>query len=98
MGDARVMGIIFRPPVNKANDNLRAFVTEVETATGQELTIYALDNWLELYSLPADLGRGRWVRRLGLRPSGEWVWWQVNNRAAIAGIDKPVDLNAIADN
>ncbi|MGL5819186.1 MAG: GH25 family lysozyme [Phycicoccus sp.] len=84
-----------RPPPDVLEVRLRAFVAEVEAATGQRMVLYTLDAWEQRYPLPADLQRDRWVRRLALRPDGDWVWWQASNRARVDGVDGPVDLNVV---
>lgn len=84
-----------RPPREVVERRLVEFVRLVESATGREVVLYVLDNWESRYPVPQELGRGRWVRRLGLRPSGDWVWWQVHNRALVDGIDVPVDLDVV---
>ncbi|MGL5852078.1 MAG: GH25 family lysozyme [Phycicoccus sp.] len=85
-----------RPAADVLEARLRAFVTEVEAATGQQLVLYTLEAWEQRYPVPADLRRDRWVRRLALRPDGDWAWWQASNRARVDGVDGPVDLNVVA--
>lgn len=84
-----------RPPVQEVNAQVRAFMERVERAQGRPVRLYLLADWADIYPLPADLDRERWVRRLALRPDGDWAWWQVSNRARVAGVDHPVDLNVL---
>ncbi len=84
-----------RPPRDQLLAELKAYVDEVVAATDMPVTLYVIGSFEERYPIPADLARERWVRRLALRPSGDWAWWQVNNRARVHGIGTPVDLNVL---
>ncbi|MGG5260171.1 GH25 family lysozyme [Phycicoccus avicenniae] len=87
-----------RPPVEVVQQRLTAFVAAVEEETGQPVRLYLLDDFAEPYPLPDGLAdRDRWVRRLLLRPADDgWAWWQVSSRAAVDGIEGPVDLDVVS--
>lgn len=84
-----------RPPRDQLLAELKQFVDEVVAATAMPVMLYVIGSFEERYPIRADLARERWVRRLGLRPGGDWAWWQVNNRARVHGIGTPVDLNVL---
>jgi len=84
-----------RPPVEVVSARLVDFVSRVEAATGQRVLIYVADSYETRYPLPPSITRDRWVRRIGLRPDGPWVWWQVHAGASVEGISTPVDLDVI---
>ena len=85
-----------RPPVEEVNAEIEAFVELVESEIGREVVLYVLGNWEDLYPLPeAKADRPRWVRRIGLRPSGNWVLWQYSGVARVDGVRGPVDLNVL---
>jgi lysozyme len=80
-----------RPPRAQVQAQVDAFVEAVEAATGRPVVYYLLGSWADRY--PPSGERPHWVRSLLRRPGGEWLWWQVNSRARVDGIDGPVDLN-----
>lgn len=84
-----------RPPHEVVIDRLETFVEAVESGSGQRVVFYLLDNFETRYPIPPHLQRDRWERSLALRPDGDWVWWQVHNRASVDGVDGPVDLNVL---
>jgi lysozyme len=75
--------------------DVRTFVDRVETATGKPIVIYATEEFLAANEacLPK---RALWVRSLMRTPSRQWQLWQFANRARVAGITGPVDLNVWA--
>ncbi|QIM21583.1 lysozyme M1 (1,4-beta-N-acetylmuramidase) [Phycicoccus sp. HDW14] len=87
-----------RPSRAVVQERLTTFVSTVEQATGQQVRLYLLGSFEERYPLPDALAdRDRWVRRLLLRPGDDgWAWWQVSSRAAVEGIEGPVDLDVVA--
>ena len=82
-----------RPARAAVQAEIDAFVTAVESATGRQVVYYLLGPFAKAY--PPLTDRPRWVRRLGLRPGGQWVYWQAHNAARVAGVDGPVDLNVV---
>jgi lysozyme len=82
-----------RPPKATVQRQLDAFVDAVEQGTGRPVRYYVLNSWDARY--PPTRDRDRWVRSLVVRPTGSWVWWQASNRARVAGVRGPVDLNVI---
>lgn len=85
-----------RPPVEQVNAEIEAFVELVESEIGREVVLYVLGNWEDLYPVPrATADRPRWVRRIGLRPSGDWALWQFSGVARVDGVKGPVDLNVM---
>ena len=82
-----------RPPREQVQREVDTFVSTVEQATGRQVVYYLLRPWAKRY--PPLQDRPRWVRSLGRRPAGEWVWWQVHNRAVVDGVSGPVDLNVV---
>ena len=80
-----------RPPRREVQGEVDAFIDLIEEATGRPVVYYILGPWSDRY--PPTRERERWVRSLGLRSAGDWTWWQVSNRAAVDGIDGPVDLD-----
>jgi lysozyme len=82
-----------RPPREQVQAEVDAFVEAVEAATGRPVVYYLLDGWADRY--PTTTERPHWVRSMPWRPAGDWVWWQVNSRARVDGIDGPVDLNVL---
>lgn len=84
-----------RPPRAQIQAEIDAFVRVVESETGRPVTYYLLRPFEERY--PPTTARARWTRRLVFRPGGDWVWWQVSNRASVEGIDGPVDLDVVRE-
>jgi lysozyme len=82
-----------RPPRAQIQAEIQEFVRVVEGETGRPVTYYLLAPFEDRY--PPTSERARWTRRLVLRPDGDWVWWQVSNRARVNGIDGPVDLDVV---
>jgi len=82
-----------RPPREQVQQEVDDFVSTVEEATRRPLVYYVMEPWAERY--PPLQERPRWVRSLARRPAGDWVWWQVHNRAQVDGVDGPVDLNVV---
>ena len=85
-----------RPTAEQVNAEIDAFVGLVEQETRQEVTLYVLGNWEDRYPLtPAMSARPRWVRRIALRPGGDWTIWQFSGEARVDGVRGPVDLNVM---
>lgn len=82
-----------RPPRATVQRELDAFVEAVEQGTGRPVRYYVLNSWDAKY--PPTRDRQRWIRSIVVRPPGSWVWWQASNRARVAGVDGPADLNVV---
>jgi lysozyme len=82
-----------RPPRAQVQAEIQEFVRVVEAETGRPVTYYLLAPFEDRYPPTSD--RDRWTRRLVLRPAGDWVWWQVSNKARVDGIEGPVDLDVV---
>jgi lysozyme len=82
-----------RPPRAQVQAEIEEFVRVVEAETGRPVTYYLLAPFAKRY--PPSSDRDRWTRRLVFRPDGDWVWWQVSNRATVDGIEGPVDLDVV---
>lgn len=86
------------PPPDRATmlTAARAFIDRVESATGREVVVYFHPDFEAAYSLVDELDRRLWVRRVGARrPPGDWWLWQRSDRAEVAGIATPVDLDVM---
>jgi lysozyme len=87
-----------RPSRDWVEREVGAFVGAVEGRTGQPVVLYCGDDFEDRYDLcdglRDDADRPVWHRRILRRPDvpGWWVW-QFTDRAAVAGIDGPVDLD-----
>lgn len=85
-----------RPTAEEVEAEVTAFVDIVEAETGRQVVLYVLGNWEELYPVPDDKSsRPRWIRRLVLRPSGQWYIWQFSGAAKVSGVTGGVDLNVM---
>lgn len=83
-----------RPTAQAFQRELATFVDLVEEGTGQEVVVYAMDNFEARYPVDEVAQRDRWERRLFRRPpTDEWVIWQTSAMASIDGIDEPTDLD-----
>lgn len=86
------------PPPDRATmlASARTFIERVEAATDRRMVVYFHPDFEAAYGLVADLGRRLWVRRTGSTPPpGDWWMWQRSDRADVAGIDTPVDLDVL---
>jgi lysozyme len=83
-----------RPSAEAFKRELATFVDLVEQDTGQEVVLYAMDNFESRYPVDEVVQRDRWERRLFRRPpTDEWIIWQTSAVASIDGIDEPTDLD-----
>ncbi|MBX9400378.1 hypothetical protein K4L06_03580 [Lysobacter sp. BMK333-48F3] len=83
-----------RPDAAAMRAELDAFLAPVEAAYAKPALLYVTLEFFEAYraALPA---RPLWRRSILRAPdtSAAWTLWQYHNRARVAGIDGPVDLN-----
>lgn len=83
-----------RPGAAAMRAELDAFLAPVEAAYAKPALLYVTPEFFEAYraALPA---RPLWRRSILRAPdaSAAWTLWQYHNRARVAGIDGPVDLN-----
>jgi lysozyme len=85
-----------RPSRSEVEQEVRAFIGEVEDATGQEVVLYVGADFEGRYHLRDELERPIWHRRLLRRPGLDgWWMWQFTDRARVDGIDGGVDLNVM---
>ncbi|MBO6756199.1 MAG: glycoside hydrolase family 25 protein [Roseibium sp.] len=86
-----------RPPVEEVLQDISAFVTAVEQATGRRVMIYAPKDFHLRYLKDHNLNRQIWARSLWRSPDyvPDWTVWQYHQRGAIRGIDGDVDLNIL---
>lgn len=82
-----------RPDVRTVGQELRTFVDTVERETGRRVVLYVISSFERRYPVFDGLVRDRWERRLFRRPPGDWIVWQVSDRARVAGVGEPTDLN-----
>ena len=96
--DLELLGSCDTPPPRAGLvREVRAFLAAVEPATGQRVVVYAFPELEVRYRLSEAVDRRQWVRRIGDRPPArEWWLWQLDDAAAVAGVDGPVDLNQLA--
>lgn len=85
-----------RPSREALLHELTVFVDRVESATGQRIVLYVMDDFDEQYGVTQTLTRQRWVRSLFRRPdTDDWLIWQTSDVAAVAGIEGGVDLDVM---
>ena len=82
-----------RPNSATVHEQLNAFLSAVEDASGRQVVLYVGDDFDSRYHIRRNYGRPLWQRRLLRRPSDDWTIWQVHGRADVAGIHGPVDLD-----
>jgi lysozyme len=82
-----------RPSKESLFAELDAFIEEVESISGRAVTIYVLPDFDERYAVTSHYERERWVRRIPLRPGGEWDVWQFTGFGHVDGVDGKVDIN-----
>jgi lysozyme len=84
------------PPRADLLREVRAFLDEVERATGVEPVVYLYPELEERFGFASELARYRqWVRSLGARPDRPWWIWQRTDQGSVAGVDGPVDVNVL---
>jgi lysozyme len=87
-----------RPDQAWIDRELGAFLTEVESATGERVVLYVGPEFEDVYPITEDLDRLLWHRRFVLRPDAEpWLVWQLQSVANVDGIDGGVDLNVMRE-
>ncbi|MEI2431636.1 GH25 family lysozyme [Lysobacter yananisis] len=83
-----------RPDGAAMRAELDAFLAGVEAAYGKPALLYVTPEFFDAYraALPS---RPLWRRAILRAPDSRaaWTLWQYHNRARVAGIDGPVDLN-----
>ncbi|QQQ02112.1 GH25 family lysozyme [Lysobacter enzymogenes] len=83
-----------RPDGAAMRAELDAFLAPVEAAYGKPALLYVTPEFFDAYraALPS---RPLWRRAILRAPDSRaaWTLWQYHNRARVAGIDGPVDLN-----
>jgi len=82
-----------RPPAAEVYRELAAFLEMVEGRTGQRSLLYVGRDFQDRYPIRSRYGRRLWVRHFLLRPSEDWLVWQVDGFAHVDGIDGRVDLD-----
>ncbi len=92
--DLEFSGCAARPDQATFQKELTAFVTTVEHAVHRPVVVYTVPSFEKAYPIEPALQRDRWQRRLFRRPQvGRWTLWQASDRARVAGIQGPVDLD-----
>ena len=84
-----------RPPAAEVYRELTAFLNVVEGRTGQRSLLYVGRDFQDRYPIRSRYRRPLWVRRFLLRPSEDWLVWQVDGFAHVDGIDGSVDLDVM---
>ena len=84
-----------RPPVEGVLAEVQTFIELVEAETGNEVVLYVLDDFNELYPALERFDRPRWERRIFLRPGGDWFMWQFTFEGDVDGVDEGVDINVM---
>jgi lysozyme len=83
-----------RPDRAQLVHELNEFITRVESATGQQVVLYVLDDFDAQYQVTEAVHRPAWVRHLFTRPAtDDWQLWQASFRGRVNGIDGDVDLD-----
>ncbi len=83
-----------RPPVEQVQQDVAAWLDEVEQATGREALLYVEEPFDDVYGITEVFGERTWHRRILRRPGGDrWDVWQFSFFADVNGIDGGVDLN-----
>ena len=83
-----------RPSEARVENELEAFIDDVEEAWDQEMILYVGDDWEAIYPT-RRLARPLWIRSFLLRPSEDWRIWQLHGYARIDGITGGTDLNVM---
>ena len=87
-----------RPPLEKFEAELKAFLDPVEAAFGKPAVVYLIGGAADVYG-SAVPKRQRWIRSLSMHPGHEeWVYWQYHNMGRVDGIEGDVDLNVLRAN
>ena len=84
-----------RPVSASVTAELDDFLGAVEEAWGREVVLYVGDDFAARYPVRADSDRPLWTRRFLLRPSGEWLIWQLHGYARVDGVEGGVDLDVM---
>jgi lysozyme len=83
-----------RPDNATVQRELHAFIDTVEHAVRRPVVVYTVPAFEKVYPIDPSLQRERWQRKLFRRPAADsWTVWQVSDRARVAGIHGPVDLD-----
>ncbi len=86
----------------KPQDELIAFLDEIESATGQRPIVY--DSGFEFPGFGGSTRNTntKWARGIILDPyvfrGDDWIFWQYSHRGKVDGISVPVDLNVFQGN
>lgn len=93
--DLELAGSCAAPPARAVLlDEVRAFLQQVEAATGRRPVVYLYPELEERYGVAGELGDYRqWVRSLDGPPDREWWIWQQTDSGSVDGIAGPVDVN-----
>jgi GH25 family lysozyme M1 (1,4-beta-N-acetylmuramidase) len=76
--------------------DLTTFMNRVESATGQRVIVYVLDDFDAAYPVRGWFNQPWWTQRFLRRPGeNDWAIWQVDSVAEIAGISGKVDLDVM---
>jgi lysozyme len=87
-----------RPPPEVVRREVATWLAEVERALGQRPVVYVTGESYDLYLRGEPFAYPLWVRDLLAEPSVDgWAMWQFWPRGRVAGIEGPVDLNALRD-
>jgi lysozyme len=84
-----------RPDPSVVARELRAFLSLVEGTTGPLVVLYVGDEFEDAYPVRDTLPNPLWIRRFLRRPGVDWLVWQVDGYARVAGIDGTVDLDVM---
>ena len=87
-----------RPNRDTVLDEVRSFVSRVETATSKQMLVYVGDDFEARYKLRSLLEHPLWLRRFLRMPSDDsWAVWQVHGFAHVNGIEGNVDLDVMRE-
>ena len=84
-----------RPPRAGVTAELDDFLEAVEGAWGRQVVLYVGEDFEARYPVRAGSDRPLWTRRFLLRPSGEWLIWQLHGYARVDGVEGGVDLDVM---
>jgi lysozyme len=84
-----------RPSLSEVQAQLSVFLNLVESATRQPVISYIGASFEQRYPIRAARAALLWKRSVLLRPSGQWVIWQVDGFAHVDGIAGRVDLDVM---
>lgn len=84
-----------RPPTDRIYRELDVFVDLVEEEWGRPILVYLGNDFESRYPVRERLDRPLWLRRFLLRPSEDWLVWQLHGYARVDGVSGGVDLDVM---